>query len=177
MGSEARMTLKTLGDNPLYLKTRSEVRDYLDGIFADGIRLKSYTDLAFQVIRDVAVGETDGSAPDNVLSVGIDFSSGYSGFIWYCDGGLAHRVSAEFGHDIAYHPWVSMNPNPPQSDPKVLSDPSCPTFFDRVSVMPLSSIRPVVEEYFNEGTGFRPAQIQWVKGHYTGELYVEDSEA
>ncbi|MEU8701652.1 Imm1 family immunity protein [Streptomyces sp. NPDC048680] len=165
------MTLKVLDETPLYLETRSEVREYLDVLFAEGPQRKSFADLTFQVVH----GRED-PADDNVLSVGINFSSGYGGLLWYCDGMLARQVSAEVGHDVAYHAWVSLNPTPPHSDPKVLSDPSCPTFFDRISVLPLPSIRSVVEEYFRKGTGFRPTQVQWVKGHYTGELYVEDDE-
>lgn len=42
--------------------------------------------------------------------------------------------------------------------------------------MPLSRIRPVVDEYFREGTGFKPTQVQWTKGRYTGELYVEEDD-
>ncbi|WP_079163269.1 Imm1 family immunity protein [Streptomyces canus] len=171
------MTLKVLGETPLYLETQSDVSEYLDAVFAEGHLLKSSKDLAFQVIWDVAADKIYAPTPDNVLSIGIDFSSGYGGLLWYCDGIISHRVSAEVGHDVANHAWVSLNPAPPDSDPKVLSDPGCPTFFDRVSVMPLSGIRPVVEEYFREGTGFRPTQVQWTKGHYTGELYVEDDEA
>lgn len=168
------MTLKVLGEVPLYLESQIEVGEYLDAVFAEGYRLGSSADLAFQVIWDVAADKASMSAPDNVLSIGIDFPSGYGGFLWYCDGSLSHRVSAEVGHDVANHAWVSLNSTPPHLDPKVLSDPSCPTFFDRISVVPLSSIRPVVEEYFREGTGFRPTQVQWTKGHYTGELFVEE---
>ncbi|MFI0545271.1 Imm1 family immunity protein [Streptomyces sp. WSLK1-3] len=171
------MTLKVLGETPAYLETQSDVREYLDAVFAEGHRLKSSVDLAFQVIWDVASDKVHASPPDNVLSIGINFSSEYAGFLWHCEGIISQRVSAEVGHDVANHAWVSLNPTPPEADPKVLSDPGCPTFFDRVSVLPLSSIRPVVEEYYQEGTGFRPAQVQWVKGHYTGELYAEEDEA
>ncbi|MEV0026665.1 Imm1 family immunity protein [Streptomyces atroolivaceus] len=170
------MTLKVLGETPLYLETQSEIREYLDAVFSEGDRLKSSTNMTFQVIGDVAAHRMAISTPNNVLSIGINFRSGYGGLLWYCGGILAHSISAEVGHDVAYNAWVSLNSDPPQTDPKVLSDPSCPTFFDRISVVPLSSIRPVVEEYFREGTGFRPAQMQWVKRHYTGELYVEESE-
>jgi hypothetical protein len=171
------MTLKVLGDIPLFLESHSDVREYLDAVFAEGGRLRSSVDLAFQVIRDVASDKVHASTPDNVLSIGINFSSEYAGILWYCEQPVSHRVSAEVGHDVANHAWVSLNPTPPDSDPKVLSDPGCPTFFDRVSALPLSSIRPVVEEYFRAGTGFRPTQVQWTKGRYTGELYLEEDEA
>ncbi|MFE3858625.1 Imm1 family immunity protein [Streptomyces griseorubiginosus] len=171
------MALKVLGETPLFLESQIEVRAHLDAVFAEGRRLKSSVDLAFQVISDVASDRVYASTPDNVLSIGINFSSEYAGILWYCEGTVSRRVSAEVGHDVANHAWVSLNPTPPDLDPKVLSDPGCPTFFDRVSALPLSSIRPVVEEYFRAGTGFRPTQVQWTKGHYTGELYVEEEEA
>lgn len=171
------MTLKVLGETPLYVETESEVREYLESVFTEGHRLKSSTDLAFEVIWDVAADKLYAPTPENVLSIGIYFSSGYGGLLWYCDGVVAHRVSAEVSPDVANHAWVSLNPTPPDRDPKVLSDPGCPTFFNRVSMVPLSRIRPVVEEYFREGTGFRPRRAQWTKGHYTGELYIEEDEA
>ncbi|MDH6554958.1 hypothetical protein M2160_009331 [Streptomyces sp. SAI-117] len=171
------MTLKVLGETPVYLETQRDVNEYLDAVFSEGHRLKSSVDLAFQVIGDVVSDKMYASPPDNVLSVGINFSSEYAGILWYCEGSISQRVSAEIGHDVANHAWVSLNPDPPELDPKVLSDPGCPTFFDRVSVLPLSSVRPVVQEYYRAGTGFRPTQVQWVKGHYTGELYVEEYEA
>ncbi|MGQ4489994.1 Imm1 family immunity protein [Streptomyces sp. SAS_281] len=168
------MTLKVLGEVPLYLETRSEVRDYLDAVLAEGDRKKASAELAFQIVWDVEADRRTGSAQDNILSIGIDFQSGFAGILWYCDGGIARRVSAEMGHEVACNAWVSMNPTPPHLDPGVVSDLGSPTFFDRLSVLPLSSIYPVVEEYALEGTGFRPTQVQWLKGHYTGELFVEE---
>lgn len=170
------MTLKVLGGVPLYLESQSEVDGYLDTILARKSRSSSHADLAFQVVKDVAGDRFYAPAPDNMLSVGINFAAGYGGLIWYCDGSLSRRVSAEFGHDVAYHPWVSLNPDPPHRDPRVMSDPSCPTFFDRISAVPLPVIRAVVEEYFHAGTGFRPAKAQWAKGHYTGELDTKVTE-
>ncbi|MEU1798272.1 Imm1 family immunity protein [Streptomyces californicus] len=170
------MTLKALGSVPLYLESQSEVRDHLDEVLAEGRRLRPHADLAFQVVWDAAADRAYAPPPDNMLSIGVNFSTGYGGIIWYCDGNLSRRVSAELGHDVAYYPWVSLNPNPPQVDPRVMSDLSCPTFFDRVSAVPLSLIRATVEEYFSAGTGFRPAKVKWAKGHYTGELYAEADE-
>ncbi|MEU2798257.1 Imm1 family immunity protein [Streptomyces sp. NPDC007117] len=162
---------------PLYLKSKIEVDSYLDEVFTAGARSSPHADLAFQIVKDVAGDRAYAPAPDNMLSVGIDFAAGYGGLIWYCDGDLSRQVSAEFGHDIAYYPWVSLNPDPPQHDPRVMSDPSCPTFFDRVSTVPLPAIRTVVGYYFHAGTGFRPAKVQWATGHYTGELDTEATES
>ncbi|WP_394437448.1 Imm1 family immunity protein [Streptomyces sp. SGAir0957] len=109
--------------------------------------------------------------PDNVLSVGLDHPSGFGGILWYCDLGLADEVTEEMGADVADSVWVSLNPNPPVRDPKVLSDPWTPYFFDRVSVLPLPVVRATIEDYFREATGFRPARVQWAVGHFTGELF------
>ncbi|MDX3854368.1 Imm1 family immunity protein [Streptomyces sp. AK02-01A] len=166
------MALKVLGQKPIYLKNESEVCAYLDAFFAVRDRLDAVAD--FQIVADVAFDESQNVAPDNVLSIGIDDASGYGGLIWYCDGSLARQISAEFGHDLAYSAWVSLSSSPPDFDPEVVSEPGCPTFFDRTSVLPLPRIRSVVEEYFREGTGFRPTQVQWMKGHYTGEIWTED---
>ncbi|MBK3561256.1 hypothetical protein JHN55_32945 [Streptomyces sp. MBT56] len=170
------MTLKVLGSMPQYPKNPSEVDSYLDKVLTADFCSASYRDLAFQIVKDVAGDRAYAPAPDNMLSVGIDFAAGYGGLIWYCDGDLSRQVSAEFGHDIAYYPWVSLNPDPPQHDPRVMSDSSCPTFFDQVSAVPFPVIRTVVEEYFHAGTGFRPAKVQWAKEHYTGEHDTEVTE-
>ncbi|MFI9585828.1 Imm1 family immunity protein [Streptomyces sp. NPDC052236] len=174
------MPLKVLGDKPLYLETGSEVHRYLDALFTQGLPLKSFANIDFQVVEDVSadrIAHKDMSVPDNVLSIGVDYSSGYGGLLWYCDGRLVDRVAAAVGADVASYVWVSLNPTPPESDPKVLSDPSCPSFFDRISALPVPAVRSTVEEFFHEGTGFRPTQIQWAKGNFTGELCVEEDEA
>jgi hypothetical protein len=174
------MALKVLGGKPLYLETGSEMHQYLDTLFTEGLHLKSFANIDFQVVEDVSADRTahnDMSVPDNVLSIGVDCSSGYGGLLWYCDGLLVDLVAAAVGTDVASHVWASLNPTPPESDPKVLSDPSCPSFFDRISVLPLPAVRSTVEEFFHEGTGFRSTQIQWAKANFTGEPYVEEDEA
>ncbi|WP_299539000.1 Imm1 family immunity protein [uncultured Streptomyces sp.] len=166
------MAIKVLEQKPLILRRESEVRTYLDAFFAERDRLDAVA--VFQVVDDVIFDTARDSAPDNVLTIGIDPTSGYGGLIWYCDGPLARHISAEFGHDVAYSAWVPLNPSPPDVDPEVVSEPGCPTFFDRTSVLPLPVIRSVVEQYFREGTGFRPTQVQWTKGHFTGALWTEE---
>ncbi|MEV3860616.1 Imm1 family immunity protein [Streptomyces sp. NPDC050095] len=170
------MALKVLGCDPVYLETEGEVRGYLDALFDAAVAAKSYADVHFQFVEDASVDRgTHGvmSWPDNVLVVGLDYPSGYGGLIWWCEGRFADRVREELGTDVADSAWVSLNPTPPESDPKVLSDPSTPYFFDRVSVLSLHIVRAAVEEYFREGTGFRPKGVEWVKGHFTGELYED----
>ncbi|MGA5729594.1 Imm1 family immunity protein [Streptomyces seoulensis] len=170
------MALKVLGDEPRYLETESEMHRYLDSIFFEGSNSESFANVDFQIVQDTMVDRVADHAlpvPDNVLSIGIDHSTGYGGLLWYCDGGLVDRVAESAGAEVATNAWVSLNENPPETDPRVLSDPSCPSFFDRVSALPLLAVRSVVEEYFQEGNGFRPKSIHWAKGHFTGELYTE----
>lgn len=168
------MALKVLGEESLYLETTEELREYLDTAFAAHGSSGPHVNTCFQFVPDVAVDKITRTAtgvPDNVLSVGLDHPSGFGGILWYCDLGLADEVTEEMGADVADSVWVSLNPDPPVRDPKVLSDPWTPYFFDRVSVLPLPVVRATIEDYFREATGFRPARVQWAVGHFTGELF------
>ncbi|MFI8349021.1 Imm1 family immunity protein [Streptomyces sp. NPDC085596] len=174
------MALKVLGDEPIYLETEREMRQYLDSIFSKGSHSESLANVDFQIVQNTSadrVARNIISAPDNVLSIGIDHCTGYGGILWYCDGEMIDRVAESSGTDVARNAWVSLNENPPKTDPRVLSDPSCPSFFDRVSALPLLVVRLTVEDYFREGSGFRPRLIQWTKGHFTGELYTQTEGA
>ncbi|MGW3864950.1 Imm1 family immunity protein [Streptomyces sp. NPDC005047] len=113
---------------------------------------------------------------DNVMSVGIDYDSGYGAIIWYCAGEVAEQVTSASGPEMAEHAWVSWNPLPPEKDPAVLSDPGCPSYFAHASAIPLDDVRSAVEEYYQAGTGFRPSSVNWVKGNLNGELYEEVSD-
>ncbi|GHH19952.1 Imm1 family immunity protein [Streptomyces rubradiris] len=110
-----------------------------------------------------------------VLGIGLDYTSGYGALLWYCDGEFRKEVAALSGAEVTEHVWVSRNPSPPAADPQVVRDPWNPSYFNRISVLPLDDVRPVVEEYFRESTGLRPTGVQWVKGHFTGELYEEEA--
>lgn len=168
------MTLKVFNEDPLYLETPNELNEYLDKIFTEDRNVDTERVASFQAL-DVATGKTE--TPDNVLTIGIDYPSGYGAILWYCVGAISERVAESLGKDIADNVWVSCNPDPPETDPQVVCDPWCPSYFNRISALPLSEVRSVVEEYFREGTGFRPTQIYWAKGYYTGELQVDDGES
>ncbi|MEV7683060.1 Imm1 family immunity protein [Streptomyces sp. NPDC088341] len=168
------MALKVISSNPLYLRTERELQEYLDALFTEGREANSSANVDLQVVQDFEVDSDIGNF-DNVLSVGIDYDSGYGGLIWHCIDGIADRVSAVTGTDMTSHIWVSLNPTPPEVDPKVLVDPGCPSFFNRISVLPLADVRSAVEEYFHEGNGFRPKQVEWTKGNFNGEIYIEEN--
>ncbi|MEU0443837.1 Imm1 family immunity protein [Streptomyces sp. NPDC006186] len=168
LGQEGRVVaLKVFGRPPLYLATTSDVQKYLDEIFHEE-KKTGYMTAECQVIHG-----SDPEIPENVLQVGIDYESGYGAVLWYCDGEMRERVAVDSSPDVAEHVWVSWNPSPPEVDPQVLSDPWCPSYFNRISAIPLDVFRSVIEEYFRSGTGFRPEGVQWVKGQFTGELYEE----
>ncbi|MFE7411119.1 Imm1 family immunity protein [Streptomyces laurentii] len=159
--------LKVFGDPSVYLGSGGELERYLDDIFAKENR-SGYVNLHFQLLwgEDIMI--------DNALAVGVDYDSGYGATLWWCDMGIAEEVSSSIGPDVADFVWVSWNPNPPEVDPEIVADSGCPTFFNRVSAIPLGQVRSVVEEYFRVGTGFRPDGTEWAKGHFTGELYEEE---
>ncbi|MFF4755668.1 Imm1 family immunity protein [Streptomyces sp. NPDC002514] len=161
--------LKVLGHEPLYLRTDRELKDYLDEIFAED-RAGSYFNAHVQVVT----GETEDV--DNLLAIGLDYDSGYGALSWHCTGKIEERVNSVAGADMANYVWVSWNPVPPEVDPEIVSDPWSPSYFNRVSAIPLSDVRSAVEEYYREGSGFRPSAVQWVKGNFTGELLDEGTE-
>jgi hypothetical protein len=167
-GQEGRVVaLKVSGRPPLYLATTSDVQKYLDEVFTEE-KKTGYTTADYQILHG---GDTE--IPENVLGVGIDYESGYGAVLWYCDGEMRENVATSTSSDVAENVWVSWNPSPPEVDPQVVSDPASPSYFNRISAIPLSVVGSVIEEYFRSGTGFRPAGLQWVKGHFTGELYEE----
>ena len=65
--------------------------------------------------------------------------------------------------------WVSDNPAPPDFDPRVLSDPGCPLWYDPRSTLPVARVRAALRELCRMGTGDRPECVQWVHGEINGE--------
>ncbi|MFD0276835.1 Imm1 family immunity protein [Kitasatospora sp. NPDC127111] len=104
-----------------------------------------------------------GSYASNSLKVSINRSTGYGGVIW--------QVSTSYPKQggIYAHTWVSDNPEPPTTDPKVLSDVHHPVFMEAASALPVAEIRKVLEEFYRAGIGDRPTCINWVRGHMNGE--------
>ncbi|MBF6169749.1 hypothetical protein IU486_34305 [Streptomyces gardneri] len=103
--------------------------------------------------------------PDNFLHVGVNCATGYGGLIWYVSPDRAGKS----GDETSQWCWVSDNPTPPDFDPRVLSDPGCPLFFDRRSALPVTRVRQALEEFCRMGTGDRPECVRWVRGEINGE--------
>ena len=106
--------------------------------------------------------------PDNFLRVAVNEETGYGGLAW----GVTDR------HPIPSGVWISDNPNPPEFDPRVISDPGCPVFYEPQSTLPLGLVRAALEEFCYLGTGARPVCVRWVRGNVNGrrldsELKVE----
>jgi len=102
---------------------------------------------------------------DNHLHVGVNASSGYGGLAWWV---TPKRAVAE-GTETAQWCWVSDNPNPPSTNPLVLSDPNSPILYDPRSTLPVDEVRSALEEFCRSGTGGRPECISWVHGEINGE--------
>ncbi|GAA2909864.1 hypothetical protein Acy02nite_89420 [Actinoplanes cyaneus] len=100
--------------------------------------------------------------PDNFLCVSIDRGAGYGGLVW----GMSQSGPRRGG--IYDSVWVSDNPVPPDYDPRIVSEPGCPVFFDRASVLPIAEIRAALEEFCRTDTGDRPECVAWVEGSVDG---------
>ncbi|MEV6995620.1 Imm1 family immunity protein [Streptomyces sp. NPDC093228] len=102
---------------------------------------------------------------DNHLRLAVNHRTGYGSLVWFVNdkspkkGGIYDPV------------WVSDNPEPPDFDPRVVSDPGYPLFHDPASTLPITQVRAAVEEFCRKGTGERPECINWVPGEMNGQRY------
>jgi hypothetical protein len=103
--------------------------------------------------------------PDNTLQIAVNRQTGYGGLVWFA---TQERVKKD---DTSAYIWVSNNVTPPEFDPRVVSDPGVPHFFDRRSVLPVSQIKVALEEFCWLGTGDRPECIEWVRGEMNGRRH------
>ncbi|MEU1618828.1 Imm1 family immunity protein [Streptomyces sp. NPDC005722] len=106
---------------------------------------------------------------DNHLRVAINASTGFGALVW----GLTMRSPRKGG--IYDSVWISDNPEPPNFDPVLVSDPGYPLFHDRSSALPIRLVREAVEEFCRVGTGDRPECVEWVAGHFNGQRVDRDS--
>ncbi|MEU5310729.1 Imm1 family immunity protein [Streptomyces sp. NPDC021562] len=103
--------------------------------------------------------------PDNTLQVAVNSETGYGGLVWFA---TQERVTK---NEISEYIWVSNNPSPPEFDPRVVSDPGVPYFFEPRSALPVDQIRAALEEFCRLGTGDRPECIEWVHGEMNGQRH------
>jgi Immunity protein Imm1 len=98
------------------------------------------------------------------LQVAVNKATGYGALMWYWGG--SDPV------------WVSDNLQPPDFDPRVVSDPGYPLFHDPASTLPIEQFREALEEFCYSGTGERPTAVQWVRSDICGRRedreYIED---
>ncbi|MEV1007138.1 Imm1 family immunity protein [Streptomyces sp. NPDC049881] len=104
--------------------------------------------------------------PDNTLQVAVNATSGYGGLVWFA---TQERATKD---PISEQIWISDNESPPDFDPRVVSDPGIPRFFDPRSTLPLDRVRAALEEFCRLGTGDRPECINWVPGEMDGQRHA-----
>ncbi|MFF7459790.1 Imm1 family immunity protein [Kitasatospora sp. NPDC008115] len=108
---------------------------------------------------------SDGAEGDSTLLVSANSNTGFGALIWYlADGNPLKR-------GIFEHAWISDNPQPPEFDPRVVSDSGYPLFHDRASTLPISKVRAALEEFARTGTGERPECISWTLGNIDGQRH------
>ncbi|MER7280164.1 Imm1 family immunity protein [Dactylosporangium sp. NPDC000244] len=105
--------------------------------------------------------------PDNYLFVGVNAKTGYGGLSWYFSPDRGVPADDEIGSWV----WVSNNPEPPDFDPRVVSEPHYPMFYNPESTIPVAHVRAALEEFCRTGTGDRPSCISWVKGEVDGRRF------
>ncbi|GAA2580535.1 hypothetical protein GCM10010435_67300 [Winogradskya consettensis] len=99
------------------------------------------------------------------LRVAVNNATGYGGLIWTLD-------AADPRHGgIFDHCWISDNPAPPASDPRVIADPGLPRFHDPRSTLRSGHIRAAVEEFCRSEAGERPESVRWTLGDLDGRRH------
>ncbi|MER6216238.1 Imm1 family immunity protein [Streptomyces sp. NPDC001674] len=112
--------------------------------------------------------EAGTSCVEASLTVTVNHENGYGGLVWYADGNTAKRLTETKGEEFSDSIWVSANPNPPEFEPEILSDPWAPAYIHRTSALPLADIRSALKEFCTTGNGDRPTCIGWVEGNFNG---------
>lgn len=109
--------------------------------------------------------EASGRHPSTYLFVAANELSGYGALTW-CTNGRPPRQGG-----IYDYAWISDNPNPPESDSRLVSETYHPRFYDRASAIPLTQVRAAIEEYCRSGTGERPECVNWTTGEIDGRRH------
>jgi hypothetical protein len=108
--------------------------------------------------------DPDPSWGDNYLAVAVNAKTGYGGLTWCFTS--EREVPAD--DEVGNHVWLSDNPEPPAFDPRVVSDPCYPIFYNPESTLPAAQVRAALEEFCRTATGDRPSCIGWIKGDVAG---------
>ncbi|GLW75441.1 hypothetical protein Kpho02_77380 [Kitasatospora phosalacinea] len=132
-----------------------EVKDFVDealGCFTN--RYPSQRQPAFFYRR-----EPEGRFPYACLRATIDHTGSYAALLWYGTGpkdGIHDRL------------WLSDNLEPTGDEPELIADDHTGAVYAPSSVLPLAQIVPVIHQFCLDGTGERPAGINWVTGEFNG---------
>jgi hypothetical protein len=150
-----------------YGETLDEMADVIDEVMAN-LEFEHWVDgqyftgeTAWFCFADRRQSDED-LAADSYLRVAVNRSTGYGALVWFVaasgprKGGIFDQV------------WISDNPEPPGFDPRVVSDPDLPLFFDPRSTLPVAQVRAAVEQFCRSGTGERPESAAWVPGQVNG---------
>ncbi|MFF4378323.1 Imm1 family immunity protein [Kitasatospora sp. NPDC001547] len=149
-----------IGDEQFYGESEGDAEQLITRVL-EGLE---FGDSAWLSIDDQR--REEGSYASNALKISMNPSTGYGGVIWQAGTNYPKQGG------IYSYTWISDNPNPPEVDPRILSDPHHPVFMEPASALPLSELRKVLEEFYRTGTGDRPTCIKWVRGHMNGEREV-----
>ncbi|WP_443069026.1 Imm1 family immunity protein [Streptomyces sp. NBC_01278] len=101
---------------------------------------------------------------ESYLHVAVNHQTGYGALKWLLPPGSSVLVDAT----IAEHVWISDNPTPPDTDPRVMADSDLMRYHHLRSTLPIPAVRAAVEEFCRTGTGMRPSCIKWTPGDLSG---------
>ncbi|MFD5570275.1 Imm1 family immunity protein [Streptomyces cadmiisoli] len=111
--------------------------------------------------------------PNNNLVVSLNRGTGYGGLIWFVSSGYSGPEPQGIRDSV----WISDNPNPPDFDTEVLSNPGEPYSFDSCSTLPIGKTEAAVNEFCCVRTGARPECVEWAAGELSGRRADSESES
>ncbi|MFB6826254.1 Imm1 family immunity protein [Streptomyces virginiae] len=158
-----------------YAAEWSTTRKVLDELFGSFQEVEEYDAIpasprltaGFTLSRNQENGIEAAQRFDSYLHVAVNNQTGYGALKWMLPPNSAVSVDT----NIAEYVWISNNPTPPDDDPYVISDPDLGRCHDRLSTLPISVIRDVVEDFCRAGNGKRPSRIDWTPGDLSGKRH------
>ncbi|WP_432087344.1 Imm1 family immunity protein [Streptomyces sp. bgisy095] len=160
------IVLATTSAGATYARSEEEIAKLVEHLIT-GLQQGGRTPDGFAIMPERAVvsivagkypEETDERWADNCLYVTVNTRNGYGALKWWTT-----NVPDEADRD---HPsrfiWTSGNPNPPEFDPKLISDPGTPTYYPPQAAIPVAQVRETIEEFCRTRTGERPKCVPWL---------------
>ncbi|MFD7233176.1 hypothetical protein [Streptomyces sp. NPDC059881] len=157
----------------LFPRTTEEVVETIEAVFSafpSELRFGDYGHAEFYFVSGGPAFDLPYSSVESSLMIDMNVDLGLGVATWWCGPNITSELVASGKDHLGNSAWVSLTSGELRKKGEVVLDPHAGTFASPRSILPLSALKAVVEEYCLAGCGFRPEAIQWGVGTHTGEL-------